>query len=92
MAELGLTAALTTMLASGAAAGATAGISALTQKKPKLQPKPLMPDPNDPSALDARRKEEERLRATKGRASTVLEDDYADPTAATAYSNDLLGA
>lgn len=68
-------------LAGGGAAVATA----LASKTPKLQPTVPMPDPNDPVALEARRRRLEEASATRGRESTIL--DNSVPT----YVNSSLG-
>ena len=72
--------------AATAASAGTAGYAASRSNKPNLEPKLAMPDPAD---QETKRREEERLRATRGRESTILGDD--DTMADTAYSNSSLG-
>lgn len=78
---------LTTLAALGtlASAGAATYTAASAGKGPKLEPKLNMPDPNDPAAVDARRRKQEEIAGDKGRESTILNNEV--PT----YVNHELG-
>lgn len=86
MAEAG--ALLIPLLTSAATAGASAvAAKAAAPKAPKVEaPKPL-PAPNDPNAIEARRKQQAELAASQGRAGTNLTSQRAAP----AYTNTVLG-
>ncbi len=78
---------ITTLAALGtiASAGAATYTAASAGKTPKLEPKLDMPDPNDPVALEAKRRKQEDITASKGRESTILDDNTP------AYSQSELG-
>lgn len=74
-------------------AGASAGVSAAAAKSaggktPKIQAPTPLPAPEDPAALEARRRKQAELAESGGREGTNL----ATPQrAAPAYSNTVLG-
>lgn len=85
-------ASVTALTAIGSLASAGATAYAVTQKgqPPKLEPPVRVPTETDPDVLDARKREQERIRGLKGRESTILAD--ADPSAAPSYVNQNLGS
>ncbi|MGA0595617.1 hypothetical protein [Enterovirga sp. CN4-39] len=56
------------------------GLFGGSKPAPAPAPKPVtvMPDPEDPAILAARRREQMANAARSGRASTILSSDYSD--------------
>lgn len=69
-------------------AGASVAASKMGAKTPKVQEPVKMPAPDDPAALEAKRRKQAELSASQGRESTNLTPQRS---AAPAYTNTVLG-
>lgn len=77
-------------LAVGAAStGASILGSKLMTKAPPTAPVTALPDPNDPTAIAAKKKQQEDILSRQGRQSTILADDRVAPD--TSYKGTVLG-